>query len=211
MNYSLDPYVQSLTGTDAADLFNLNQYPQYPVTIDGGKGFDEISFGQALIGAGHFTFQVLPDKSVAISSASAFGEYLVKNIEQLNFANDKIRFYDELQVVKSSLGGFRLNETIVLKKSVDQTEMQVLQFDGRWSSAFLADAAGLLAWHQNPQSVSRNTALDGLTLMQALDALDRGLQGSERSAFIELVGLIADCQIGLIEQKPVPIFDGNFI
>jgi len=102
---------------------------------------------------------------------------------------------------------FQWVDNMVPSQSPDSSTTQVIKYNGVWSASFRADAQALLAWHQNPASPGRNSSLDGLSLDVALGALDRGLAGAERSAFIELVGLIADCKI----VNGVPLFDGNFI
>jgi Ca2+-binding RTX toxin-like protein len=112
----------------------------------------------------------------------------------------------ELRITISQ-GKFQLTEINVASQSPDSSTTQVIKYNGAWSASFRADAQALLSWHQNPASPGRNSSLDGLSLEVALGALDRGLAGADRGAFVELVGLIADCKI----VNGVPLFDGNFI
>jgi hypothetical protein len=111
----------------------------------------------------------------------------------------------ELRITISQ-GKFQLTEINVASQTPDSAATQVVKYDGAWSASFRADAQALLSWHQDRNSIGRNSSLDGLSLDVALGALDRGLTGAERAAFIELVGLIADCKI----VNGVPFFDGNF-
>ncbi|NBP39349.1 MAG: hypothetical protein EBW71_07240 [Betaproteobacteria bacterium] len=211
MNYWLNPYDFSITGTSARDVFYLNQYPKGPVSIDGGLGVDETNFGQAIFGENHFSLKIEKDNTVSVTSASAYADYRLKNVEQLVFANKTVRLYKQ-ETISSDATGFALLESVATERTADSSQQQTIRVDGQWTPNFLADASALLQWHQNPANRDRNTELDGYALQEVLEALLRGLAGSERDSFVQLVGLIADCKILVNGSgQSVPSFDGNFI
>ena len=120
--------------------------------------------------------------------------------------NDTSMSPSSVELRINSVGGrFGLLELLTQTKSIDTAFMQVVKFGGLWTTEFRSDASDLLRWHQ--ASLQGNRALDGLTLDQALSALERGLNGPDRSSFVELVGLIADTTI----RNGIPEFDGNLL
>jgi hypothetical protein len=211
MEYWLGPYDFSILGSGSSDIFYLNQYPKGPVSIEGGLGNDQANFGQAQLGENHFSFTINSDLTVSISIASAYADYTLKSVEQLVFDNKTVRFYAE-ELIKKDFLGFSLTESLTTVRGVDSSGQQIIRIDGKWAASFIADAGALLAWHQDPSSPQRNTSLDGYTLNDILGAIERGLAGDDRMAFVQLVGLIADCKLLTNDQgQAFPYFDGNFI
>jgi len=173
--------------------------------IDGAEGEDKVVFPGAE--ADYVVRTDAVSKITTVTSKSGETDTL-KNIETISF---KVTLGSAATVTQSSItlssGKFQWVDNKVTSQTPDASTTQVVKYNGAWSASFRADAQALLAWHQNPASPGRNASLDGLSLEVALGALDRGLAGAERAAFIELVGLIADCKI----VNGVPLFDGNFI
>ena len=172
--------------------------------IDGAEGEDKVVFPGAE--ADYVVRTDAVSKITTVTSKSGETDTL-KNIETISF---KVTLGSAATVTQSSItlsgGKFQWVDNKVTSQTPDASTTQVVKYNGAWSASFRADAQALLAWHQNPASPGRNASLDGLSLEVALGALDRGLAGAERAAFIELVGLIADCKI----VNGVPLFDGNF-
>ncbi len=174
-------------------------------TLEGGEGTDEVVYPGF-----ESDYSVATDavsKITTVTSKSGETDTL-KNIETISF---KVTLGSAATVTQSSItlsgGNFQWVDNKVTSQTPDASTTQVVKYNGAWSASFRADAQALLDWHQNPASPGRNASLDGLSLEVALGALDRGLAGAERAAFIELVGLIADCKI----VNGVPLFDGSFI
>ena len=80
-----------------------------------------------------------------------------------------------------------------------------IRSDLGWHDAFVANASALLRWHQ--QSPQGNPSLSGLSITDALGALDRGLQSDQQINYIDLMASIADCEVvnGTLN------FDQNFL
>jgi hypothetical protein len=122
------------------------------------------------------------------------------------FSNDLRNFNSGTleTILKIFAGSYTLSESYVMTQTDNAADLQVVRLNGTWVQSFRTGVQTLLLWHQ--YSPNGNRTLDGLTLDQALAALDLGLAGTEREAFVQLIGLIADCKI----VNGVPLFDGNF-
>ena len=183
--------------------------------LDGGDGLDSAEYDQP-----RSTFSIsFEGSSVLIRSVDGTSDRL-DAVEILVFSGVSFLVSDlqsqsadpnmrtELNIVLVGPNVFTLSEvTVAGPVTRDSEKSQVVKVDGAYSAGFKSDANALLLWHQDKSNPVRNVTLDGLTLDDALAALDRGLLGAEREAFIELVGLIADCSI----VGGIPIFNDNFV
>jgi hypothetical protein len=199
--------------------------------VDGGDGDDTLEGGAGddlLIGGSDndtvvyysskstYGMEVVADRLVIFGST--IGRDVLEEIEAVIFAGRAYTFetlyaeadlvsHTELRINVVSPGKFSMTEIKTGPQADDSSKMQVVKYDGIYTLGFRNDARALLLWHQDKSNPYRNTSLDGLSLDAALGALDRGLLGAERTAFIELIGLIADCNI----VDGVPIFNNDFV
>jgi len=200
----------TLSGGDGDDSFEGGTGDDLMI---GGEGNDTVIY---YISKTAFDLRVVDDRLQIASSST--GKDSLEEIETIVFSGRSYAFADlyaeaellshtELRVTILGPGKFALNEIRTGPiQAEDTSTMQVVQYDGLWTAQFREDARALLLWHQDKTNPVRNVTLDGLSLDDALAALGRGLVGREEKAFIELVGLIADCNI----IDSIPDFNNDF-
>jgi hypothetical protein len=164
--------------------------------------------GSVSIGANGKGVITVPIANDGLTEGAEYLSVLVQGVSAAVMVNDTSKTSLEIPAtfsINAASGGFDVRAAV--GSEVNTASSLVVKVGNTWTTGFRANAEALLKWHQNPASVGRNTGLDGLSTDQALAALDRGLTGSEQSAFITLLGLIADVEI----KAGMPIFDGNLV
>jgi hypothetical protein len=164
--------------------------------------------GSVSIGANGKGVITVPIANDGLTEGAEYLSVLVQGVSAAVMVNDTSKTSLEIPAtftINAASGGFDVRAAV--GSEVNTASSLVVKVGNTWTTGFRANAEALLKWHQNPASVGRNTALDGLSTDQALAALDRGLTGSEQSAFITLLGLIADVEI----KSGMPTFDGNLV
>jgi hypothetical protein len=111
--------------------------------------------------------------------------------------------FNEVAIAKI-LDAYSLQEKQVEVQTQDSALVQVLKFDGKWTTGFRADVQEFIDWHRD--SPSGDKALGALNVDFTLSFIEQALVGLDRLSWINIVGLLADFKV----TNGAYAFDGDF-
>jgi hypothetical protein len=111
--------------------------------------------------------------------------------------------FNEVTIAKI-LDAYSLQEKQVEVQTQDSALVQVLKFDGKWTTGFRADVQEFIDWHRD--STSGDKALGALNVDFTLSFIEQALVGLDRLNWINIVGLLADFKV----TNGAYAFDGDF-
>jgi len=130
---------------------------------------------------------------------------LAEHIQTVSIIDSSVGFVPKSFGIRFEGASYRLVDWLDPSAHPDGSLATVVRYETGWDESFRKNAAALLSWHQ--QNPLGNQSLRGLSIFDALTAIERGLQSEQQLSFIELTALIADCEVLNGELK----FDRNFL